>query len=92
MLSSLATEIPKEQMICVFHTHVANQMPDASKEKLLETVKTIGEQRGIFHIYNNMFDAKLHMDYYLDGVKSQNTIGETDGHARWFSLNLEDPS
>jgi hypothetical protein len=88
MLSSLAAEIPEKQMICVFHTHVANQMPDASKKKLLEIVKTIGEQRGIFHIYNNMYDAKLHLDYHLDGVESLNTIGETDGHGRWFSLNL----
>nr|WP_305852606.1 hypothetical protein [Terribacillus sp. DMT04] len=24
------------------------------------------------------------MDYYIDGIESQNTIAETDGHGRWF--------
>ncbi|MCM3123150.1 MULTISPECIES: DUF2332 domain-containing protein [unclassified Mesobacillus] len=88
MLSSLAGEIPDEQVISVFHTHVANQMPGTTKKKLLDQVKEIGERRDIFHIYNNIYDSRLHLDYYLDGKESLNTIGETEGHGRWFSLNL----
>ncbi|WP_213367176.1 DUF2332 domain-containing protein [Mesobacillus boroniphilus] len=88
MLHSLASEIPEEQVICVFHTHVANQMSVETKEKLLEQIKEIGEQRPIFHIYNNIFDARLHLDYYLEGKESLNTIGDTEGHGRWFRLDL----
>lgn len=88
MLRFLEAEIPEEQVICVFHTHVANQMPVETKEKLLEQIKEIGNRRAIFHIYNNIYDAKLHFDYYLDGNESMNTIGETDGHSRWFKLSL----
>ncbi|MBT2636958.1 DUF2332 domain-containing protein [Bacillus sp. ISL-39] len=88
LIRSLATEIPEEQVICLFHTHVANQMPVETKEKLLEHIKEIGERRAIFHIYNNIYDAKLHLDYYLDGIESLNTIGETEGHGRWFSLEF----
>ncbi len=88
LLSSLAAEIPEEQVICVFHTHVANQMPDTTKKKLLNQIKEIGERRDIFHIYNNIYDSRLHLDYYLDGKESLNTIGETDGHGRWFRLKL----
>jgi hypothetical protein len=87
ILRSLAAEISEEQVICVFHTHVANQMPVETKVKLLEQIKEIGQRRGIFHIYNNIYDAKLHLDYYLDGEESLNTIGETDGHGRWFKMS-----
>lgn len=88
ILRSLAEEIPEEQVICVFHTHVANQMPVETKEKLLKQIKEIGKRRPIFHIYNNIHDANLHLDYYLDGNESLNTIGETDGHGRWFKLSF----
>ncbi|CAM3726843.1 DUF2332 domain-containing protein [Mesobacillus thioparans] len=88
LLSSIAAEIPEDQVICVFHTHVANQMPDTTKKKLLNQIKEIGERRDNFHIYNNIYDQRLHLDYYLDGKESLNTIGETDGHGRWFRLNL----
>ena len=88
ILRSLAAEIPEEQVICVFHTHVANQMPVETKEKLLEQIKEIGKRRAIFHIYNNIYDAKLHFDYYLEGQESLNTIGETEGHGRWFTMGF----
>ncbi|MGV2941265.1 DUF2332 domain-containing protein [Mesobacillus sp. LC4] len=88
MLRSLASDIPGDQVICVFHTHVANQMSVDTKEKLLEYIKEIGKRRTIFHIYNNIYDAKLHMDYYLDRKESLNTVGETDGHGRWFKISF----
>lgn len=88
ILKSLAAVIPGDQVICVFHTHVANQISVESKETLLNQIKEIGKQRTIFHIYNNIYDRMLHLDYYLDGKESLNTIGETEGHGRWFSLNL----
>jgi hypothetical protein len=88
LLNSLVAEIPTDQTICIFHTHVANQMPAKTKEKLLGQIKEIGNRRAIFHIYNNIYDAKLHFDYYLDGEESLNPIGETEGHGRWFKLSL----
>ena len=90
MLKSLGTDIPDEQVICVLHTHVANQMSAETKEELLKQIKEIGDQRPIFHLYNNIYDAKLHLDYYLDGKESLNTIGETEGHGRWFTLDLSE--
>ncbi|AND41465.1 DUF2332 domain-containing protein, partial [Cytobacillus oceanisediminis] len=84
LLSKYVEKVPKESVICIFHTHVANQMPLEMKKNLLKTVKDIGKVRDVFHIYNNVQDRYLHLDYYLDGIESQNTIAETDGHGRWF--------
>ena len=88
LLPNLSKEISKDYAICVFHTHVANQMPLEVKAKLLEQIKSIGADREIFHIYNNIQDRDLHLDYYMDGKEFANTVGETDGHGRWFSWEL----
>jgi hypothetical protein len=89
LLTDVVETIPKDTSICIFHTHVANQIPEDIKYELLEKVKKIGSKRDVFHLYNNMWDRKLHLDYFIDGVEYNQTIGETDGHGRWFEWNIE---
>ncbi|GGN56151.1 DUF2332 domain-containing protein [Oceanobacillus indicireducens] len=89
LLSKYVEEVPEDNVICIFHTHVANQMPKKKHDQLLQTVETIGEKRDVFHIYNNIQDKYLHLDYYLDGVEYRNTIAKTDGHGRWFEWLLK---
>lgn len=84
LLSEISENIPEDSIICIFHTHVANQMSIETKQQLLQIVKDIGKKRDICHLYNNIQDKYLHLDYYFDGIESQNTIAETDGHGRWF--------
>jgi hypothetical protein len=74
LLAGLTEDIPKEYAICVFHTHVANQMSADAKENLLEQVSLIGSGRDIFHIYNNIYDKDLHLDYYLDGKRMRKKL------------------
>lgn len=88
LLWKLSEEIPNEYAICVFHTHVANQMPSEVKTNLLDEVLRIGAKREIFHLYNNIQDRDLHLDYYLDGNEFKNLIGKTEGHGRWFTWEL----
>jgi len=90
LLQSISKDIPDNRTICVFHTHVANQMPNETKERLLLNIKTIGEKRDIFHLYNNIQDRDLHLDYYLNGKESLNKIAETEGHGRWFTWLMPD--
>ncbi|WP_096153565.1 MULTISPECIES: DUF2332 domain-containing protein [Bacillus] len=89
LLPNFVDTIKEDSVICIFHTHVANQMTLEMKEQLLQTVEAIGRKRDVFHIYNNIQDRYLHLDYYLDGMESKNTIAETDGHGRWFKWFLE---
>lgn len=87
-LSDVVEHTPIDSVLCIFHTHVANQLPENLKHKLLETIKTIGSKRDVFHLYNNMWDRKLHLDYFINGHEYHNTIGETDGHGKWFKWEL----
>lgn len=89
LLTDVVETLPKDTAICIFHTHVANQIPEDSKYELLEKIKKIGSKRDVFHLYNNMWDRKLHLDYFINGAEYNQTIGDTDGHGRWFEWNIE---
>jgi hypothetical protein len=88
LLPEIAKNIPEDTAIGIFHTHVANQIPKEAKWRLLEQVKEFGQTRDVFHLYNNMWDTKLHLDYFLNGKEYNKIVAETDGHARWFRWML----
>ncbi|MDP4147724.1 MAG: DUF2332 domain-containing protein, partial [Bacillota bacterium] len=89
LISKLSNQIPRDSVLCIFHTHVANQIPLENKKKLLEEIKAIGSDRDVFHLYNNMNDGDLHLDYFIKGKENLKTIGKTDGHGRWFEWKME---
>ncbi|WP_274363506.1 DUF2332 domain-containing protein [Paenibacillus thermotolerans] len=84
LLTRLVNKTPKHSVICIFHTHVANQMPAAVRDELLERVRAVGQSRDVFHLYNNIGDSDLHLDYYLDGEEHSETLAAAEGHGRWF--------
>ena len=88
LLPDYIDDISEEHVVSIFHTHVANQMPIEVKKQLLHNIEAIGKKREVFHIYNNIQDRNLHLDYYMNGILSENTIAETDGHGRWFKWLL----
>ena len=88
LLSSIIEQISEEAVICIFHTHVANQIPEQVKHKLEKQIQEIGAKRDVFHLYNNMWDRDLHIDYYINGNEYRETVGETEGHGRWFSWKV----
>ncbi|WP_316569705.1 DUF2332 domain-containing protein [Neobacillus sp. YIM B06451] len=89
LLPRLIERIPENSAIVVFHTHVANQMPPETKLQLLENIEQIAKSRDVFHLYNNMNDANLHLDSFVGGKKRHQLAAITDGHGRWFEWKLE---
>lgn len=85
LLLRLAEQIPLDTTLCIFHTHVANQMPKEIRQKLLNQVSQIGANREVYHLYNNIWDGKLHLDSFINGKEYNEIVCETDGHGRWFS-------
>ncbi|HWI49291.1 MAG TPA: DUF2332 domain-containing protein [Rummeliibacillus sp.] len=85
-IQSICEQIPHNQLIVVFHTHVANQIPTAAKDELIEKLKVISTKRPLYHCYNNMYDTNLHQDYIVaNKIHSERVLEQTDGHARWFT-------
>lgn len=88
LLPNIADRVSKDSILCIFHTHVANQFPDELKRLLMDNVKAISTKRDVFHLYNNISDlGKLHLNYFIDGVEFNEIIAQTDGHGRWFEWN-----
>lgn len=87
-LEELITMTTDSSLICVYHTHVANQFSKEQKNELLQKVEDIGQTRDIVHIYNNMWDLDLYIDLYVDGEKKRAIVGVVDGHGKWFTWNL----
>lgn len=88
LLNKLVEKISKDNTICVYHTHVANQMTIETRKSLLNMIESVGKNRDVFHIYNNIQDRYLHLDFYMNGLEHKHTIAETDGHGRWFKWLL----
>lgn len=86
LLPQLVAHVPETETICIFHTHVANQMPRSVKEALLEHVHHLGQTRDLFHVYNNVQDRFLHVDRYERGRFTALTYAETEGHGRAFRI------
>lgn len=90
LLPTVAAAMPKEAAaLVVFHTHVANQFSAETKQRLSEYIRTLGQTRDVYHLYNNMEDVLLHLDHWKDGQLFQHVLAETEGHGRWFRWLLE---
>src|SRR5699024_273858 len=83
LLPEVALAMPEDAAVCIFHTHVANQLSEPAKQRLLESIEHIGEHRDVFHLYNNMQDADLHLDSVLNGNTNHAVICRTNSHGRW---------
>ncbi|MDF0728467.1 DUF2332 domain-containing protein [Cytobacillus sp. S13-E01] len=88
LLPRIIEQIPTDSIICIFHTHVANQISEDEKHKLLDNVKNIAIKRDVFHIYNNIWDRDLHLDYFINSIEHNEILAETDGLGRWFRWML----
>lgn len=85
LLPSIMKNIPTNSTLCIFHTFVANQMSKEVRQTLLETIKKIGQQRDVFHLYNHITDSLLHLDYYINGREYTTTIADIDDHGQAFT-------
>jgi len=85
LLPDIIESASSENQIVLFHTHVANQFPMELKKRFEELLKELSTTRPIYHIYNNMYDANLHQDYFESGkVFEEKNLERPDGHGRWF--------
>jgi hypothetical protein len=89
LLKGIVDRVSNDSAVCIFHTHVANQMLIKTRKQLLSIVESIGKDRDVFHIYNNIQDRDLHLDFYLNGAEHKHTVAETEGHGKWFKWLLQ---
>ena len=83
--NELTNEMYKDSQIVIFHTHVANQFPPQLKDDLIQLLNHVSTKQSIYHVYNNMYDANLHVDLIENhSTKSIKILKNTDGHGNYF--------
>lgn len=83
-LEELAMECDTESILCIFHTHVANQFTIEQRQTLLDSVAEIGKKRDVFHVYNNIWDGQLHVESFINGNWNEEFKIDTHPHGEWF--------
>lgn len=81
----IAKNVPQQEMLVIFHTHVANQFSEEAKMNLMHSLIEISKARPVYHIYNHLYDQQLHQDF-LDSehIEEVRRLEQMDGHAKWF--------
>ncbi|TQS75390.1 DUF2332 domain-containing protein [Ornithinibacillus gellani] len=88
LLPKLIARIPEQTAICIFHTHVANQLPKRQLSLLMQNIDVAGKNRDLYHIYNNIGNRFLHLDSYPNGKRKTERLAETAPHGNWFNWLL----
>lgn len=83
MVSGIAEEISEDSLLCVYHTHVANQISSEARQDFLQCIEQLGAKRDVVHICNNI-KPNLHLTAYNKGQLLDMPLANTDGHARWI--------
>ena len=85
ILPSIFRNSTDEQQIVLFHTHVANQFSEEVKENYQQLLLDLSKEKSIYHVYNNMYDTDLHVDYVDDGhIEQIKLLQMPDGHGKYF--------
>ncbi len=76
------------RQLIIFHTHVANQFSNELKQQLLQMLSEISYKQPIYHVYNNMDDNYVHVDYVCNGqTKVIKLLQTVDNHGKYFDWN-----
>lgn len=82
-INEIAAEIPEDSLLCVYHTHVANQISKAAQAEFLDAIERLSQQRDLIHIYNNIKQSHLHLTACRGGQLIDLPLANSDGHGRW---------
>ena len=89
LLGDLLPDEITDSAVCVFHTHVANQMPRKDRQKLVETIDYLSTRYDLYHLYNNIDSPLLQLIHFEGDTRKHIDIAETEGHGQWVDWTGE---
>ncbi|MGE7023574.1 DUF2332 domain-containing protein [Solibacillus cecembensis] len=88
LIPKIMEQQDKTTQFVIFHTHVANQFSNELKHQLLQMLREISYKQPIYHVYNNMDDNYVHVDYVCNGQTQAIKLLQTiDNHGKYFDWN-----
>ena len=93
--------VPKEAVLCLYHTFVINQFPREARERFAMLMDAYGAKRNLFCISIAALSTdgpQLRLLAYEDGEKTDHLLANCSGHAQWiewtglpFSFSISRP-
>ncbi|ATP40519.1 hypothetical protein CSE16_10925 [Solibacillus sp. R5-41] len=88
LIPKIMEQQDKTTQFVIFHTHVANQFSKELKQQLLHMLNELSFKQPIYHVYNNMDDNYVHVDYVRHGQTQAIRLLQTvDNHGKYFKWN-----
>lgn len=87
-LPRIMETMPRETLLCLFHTFVSNQMSQETGDGLEKLITDYGSKRDICCISIDLSDTykypRLELLSYIDGAKIHRHLANCSGHSRWL--------
>ena len=85
-LRNICNEVPKDEQLCLFNTHVLYQFTPQQQETFAELVDEIGRDRDLFWANCEWHgdEPEVRFIEYTDGAKSTDVLALYDAHGRWI--------
>ena len=71
--------------VCVFDSHVMNQIPNEDRQTLSNMLKNLSSQVNIFHVSigGQSNPPEIRLSRYCEGIRYSALLGYSDAHGRW---------
>ena len=89
MVNAILDEIPEDIVPCIYHTHVANQIPEEAGNSFVDLIYSTGQRRDLDHFCNNI-KPTLHLTLFREGSPYDTALASVDGHGRSIQWLLKD--
>ena len=89
MINEIVDEIPEDIVPFIYHTHVANQIPEEARNSFVDQIHAMGQRRDVAHFCNNI-KPTLHLTLFREGSPYDTALASVDGHGRSIQWLLKD--
>ena len=85
VLPKIFSDIVTSSNVCVFDSHVMNQIPNDDRQTLSNMLKNLSSRINIFHVSvgGQSNPPEIRLTRYCEGRRYSALLGYSDAHGRW---------
>ena len=85
VLPKIFSDLVTSTNVCVFDSHVMNQIPNEDRQTLSNMLKNLSSQINIFHVSvgGQSNPPEIRLSRYCEGRRYSALLGYSDAHGRW---------
>ena len=94
LLPNVFKTVPKDEILCVFHTHTVNQFPQEAREHLSSLLAEQAKQRDLFRVSIEWGRGRrypqLELVSFEHGLSKEKLLAHCDAHGEWLEWFYKD--